>query len=176
LAYEERDVVLASGRTSRFYVDCRRVSFHPEGAVLCGQALYRAWKDSGAAAVAVGGPALGAVPLVTAFAYTAWLAGEAIQPFAVRKEPKTHGAGQQIEGADSLHTGSPVLLLEDVVTSGGSTCRAIAACRAAGLEPSLVLALVDRDEGGRAAIADEGVELRALFVLDDLRARQERPT
>ena len=167
VAYEEKTVVLASGKTSDFYIDCRKASLHPEGLVLCGQALFQAAQDAHIQVDAVGGPALGAIPLVASFVYTAHTSQLPLPGFMVRKEAKTHGSAQRVEGADALVHNAPVLLLEDVVTTGGSTLRAIAACREAGLNPTHVLALVDRLDGGAAAIREANVAFHPLFTRAD---------
>ena len=170
LAYERRQVTLASGRQSDFYIDCRRVSLHAEGMILCGRAFYRAHEESGQAIDAVGGPTLGADPLLCAFTHAAHEAGAPLHAFIVRKEPKGHGTGRMVEGMSNLKPGARVLLLEDVITTGGSTVRTIEACREAGLEVVQVRVLVDRQEGGREAIEATGVPCSALFTRADFTA------
>jgi orotate phosphoribosyltransferase len=167
LAYERRQVTLASGRESDFYIDCRRVSLHAEGMILCGQAFHSAYLESGISIDAVGGPTLGADPLICAFTHAAHAADLPMHAFIVRKEPKGHGTGRMVEGMSNLQTGSRVLLLEDVITTGGSTVRTIEACRETGLEVVQVMVLVDRQEGGREAIESTGVPCSALFTRAD---------
>ncbi len=170
LAYERRKVTLASGRESDFYIDCRRVSLHAEGMVLCGKEFYSVHRESGQAIDAVGGPTLGADPLVCAFTHAAHEADDPMHAFIFRKEPKGHGTGRMVEGMSNLKSGARVLLLEDVITTGGSTVRTIEACREAGIEPVQVRVLVDRLEGGREAIEATGVPCSALFTRDDFTA------
>ncbi len=167
IAFERKRVTLASGKESDFYIDCRKVSLHQEGLVLCGNALYDAYKSSGTPVTAVGGPTLGADPLIASFAYAAYLDQNALPSFIVRKEAKGHGAGKWIEGMSNIPEGSEVLILEDVVTTGGSTVRTIHVCRDHGLRPTTVMALVDRCEGGRQAIEETGVVFSSLFTRHD---------
>lgn len=165
-AFEKRDVVLSSGKRSNFYIDCKQVSLHGEGAFLIGQ-LMRAVIDRVAPeAEAVGGLTLGADPLATAVSVVGFLAGRPLHTFLVRKEPKGHGTDQWLEGMGNLRPGMPVIIVEDVVTTGASTLRAIERARSAGLHVAHVVALVDRQEGGREAVEAE-VPLTALYAQQD---------
>ena len=165
-AYQRRTVTLSSGRTSDFYIDCKQVSLTAEGHFLIGQ-LFRALIDRVAPeAVAVGGLTLGADPLVSATSTISFLAGRPLAGFLVRKEPKGHGTGAWLEGAARLEPGVPVVILEDVVTTGGSTLRAIERARGAELVVAHVVALVDREEGGREAVEAEA-PLVSLFSRRD---------
>jgi orotate phosphoribosyltransferase len=167
IAYEEGEVTLASGRVSDFYMDCRKVSLHAEGLVLCGEALYQQYRALELEIDGVGGPTLGADPLIASFAAAAYHDGAPMHAFIVRKEPKGHGKGKMIEGKSNLPEGARVLLLEDVVTTGGSTVRTILACQEEGLDVRMVFSLVDRSEGGREAIEATGVPFHPLFTRDD---------
>jgi orotate phosphoribosyltransferase len=158
--------VLASGRTSDYYLDCRRTTLHPEGAYLVGQLVLATLERRGWQVGAVGGLTLGADPMATATAVVSWLEGRPLGAFLVRKSSKEHGTRQRIEGVPAAGTG--VALVEDVVTSGGSALEAAAACREAGLRIAGVVALVDREEGGRAALEAEGLEVEALFTAREL--------
>lgn len=160
------DFVLASGRRSNYYLDCRRTTLHPEGAYLVGKLVLDAVDRRGWGATAVGGLTLGADPIATAAAVVSYLDERPIRAFLVRKEAKAHGTGQQIEGAPAA--GAPVVLVEDVITTGGSTLVAKEACAAAGLVVKGVVALVDREEGGRAALEAAGLEVEALFTAKEL--------
>jgi orotate phosphoribosyltransferase len=165
-AFERRSVTLSSGRTSNFYIDCKQVSLTAEGHFLIGQ-LFRAVIDRVAPqAEAVGGLTLGADPLVSATSLMSFLAGRPLHGFLVRKEPKGHGTGQWLEGRARLRAGMQVVILEDVVTTGGSTLRAIERARGAELEVVHVVALVDREEGGREAVEAEA-PLTALCAQRD---------
>ena len=165
-AFERKNVTLSSGRTSNFYIDCKQVSLTAEGHFLIGQ-LFRAVIDRVApGAEAVGGLTLGADPLVSATSLMSFLAGRPLHGFLVRKEPKGHGTGQWLEGRSRLRAGMPVVILEDVVTTGASTLRAIERARGAELEVVHVVALVDREEGGREAVEAEA-PLTSLFAQRD---------
>jgi orotate phosphoribosyltransferase len=173
LAFERRVVTLSSGRTSDFYIDCKRVSLTAEGHFLIGQ-LVRATIDRVApAAEAVGGLTLGADPLVSATSLMSFLAGRPLTGYLVRKEPKGHGTGQWLEGG-GLRPGMAAVILEDVITTGSSTLRAIERSRAAELSVVHVVALVDREEGGREAIAAQA-PVTALFRRRDFVSDESAP-
>jgi orotate phosphoribosyltransferase len=167
LSFERRRVVLASGKESDFYVDCKRTTLTAEGHVLVGRLLLEVVREVRPLVRGVGGLTLGADPIASAIALTSFLAGEPVDAFIVRKEPKGHGTGQWIEGRKTIPDGSRVAVIEDVVTTGGSALKAIERCRAERLEPVACVALVDRLEGGREAIEAAGVPLRALFTRKD---------
>ena len=159
------DFVLASGRRSTLYVDCRLTSMSPEGQLLIGRVGLAALRDTGWAVDAVGGLTLGADPVAYSIAHASALAAEQgegpmVRAFTVRKEPKQHGTGKVIEGP--FARGDRVVVVEDVITTGGSALRAVEAVRAAGGTVIGVLALVDREEGGREAIEATGLPVRAL--------------
>jgi orotate phosphoribosyltransferase len=154
---------LASGKLSRFYLDLKQITFDPEGIYLLGQQMYKFLKPFNPEAV--GGLTLGADPIAYAVCFSSYGEGNPIKPFVVRKEPKGHGMGRQIEGL--VGEGSRVAILEDVVTTGGSALKALKACREAGFEIIGVFAVVDREEGGKENINAEGVELYSLFKLSD---------
>lgn len=165
-AFEEREVLLSSGKRSNFYIDCKQVSLHAEGIFLIGQ-LMRAIIDRVAPeAEAIGGLTLGADPLASAVSLTSFLAARPLHAFVVRKEPKGHGTGQWLEGMGNLRPGMPVVIAEDVVTTGASTLRAIERAREAELRVVHVVALVDRQEGGREAI-EAAAPLTALYGKQD---------
>jgi orotate phosphoribosyltransferase len=167
LSFERRKVVLASGQESDFYVDCKRTALTAEGHVLVGRCLFALLRQIRPLVRGVGGLTLGADPIASAVSLTSFLEGEPVDGFIVRKEPKGHGTGQWIEGRKTIPDGSRVVVLEDVVTTGGSALKAIERCRAERLEPVACLALVDRLEGGREAIEAAGVPLTALFTRKD---------
>jgi orotate phosphoribosyltransferase len=164
-AFQEREVVLSSGLTSNFYIDCKRVSLDAEGALLIGQLFHALIEQLAPTAVAVGGLTMGADPLATATSIVSFQAGHPRAAFLVRKEPKGHGTGQWLESA-GLAPGSPVVILEDVVTTGASTLRAIERARASGLVVLHAIGLVDRLEGGGEAVRAEA-PLTTLFTRRD---------
>ncbi len=185
LSFERRKVVLASGRESDFYIDCKRTALTAEGHVLIGRLLLERVRRLPAPVQGVGGLTLGADPIASAVATASflelerWRTLDHVAPdrtegppatydaFIVRKEPKGHGTGQWIEGRRTLPDGSRVVVIEDVVTTGGSALKAIERCRAEQLAPVACLALVDREEGGRETIEQQGVPLQALFARGD---------
>jgi orotate phosphoribosyltransferase len=167
LSFERRKVTLASGKESDFYIDCKRTALTAEGHVLVGRCLLAEVLAVTPLVRAVGGLTLGADPIASAIALTSFLSGHPVDAFIVRKEPKGHGTGQWIEGRKTIPDGSRVIVLEDVVTTGGSALKAIERCRAERLEVVACLALVDRLEGGGEAIEASGVPLRPLFTRKD---------
>jgi orotate phosphoribosyltransferase len=167
LSFEKRKVILASGRESDFYVDCKRTALTAEGHVLVGRCLFEKVRAVKPLVRGVGGLTLGADPIASAIALTSFLQGDPVDAFIVRKEPKGHGTGQWIEGRKTIPDGSRVVVIEDVVTTGGSALKAIERCRAENLVPVACVALVDRLEGGREAIEAAGVPLDALFTRKD---------
>ncbi len=160
-------VVLSSGKRSSYYVDARQVLLDPEGAALAGALSWEALAPAGPKAV--GGLTLGADPLVCAASAAAWAAGERVTGFFVRKESKTHGLQQWIEGP-FIEEGTPVAVVDDVLTSGGSLAIAIQKARQAGGVVVAALVVIDREEGGRAVIEEllGDAPLHALFTAQEL--------
>jgi orotate phosphoribosyltransferase len=163
-SYERRRVVLTSGKESDFYFDGKQTSLDPEGAYLIGRLFLNRLRSSEPAVEAVGGMTLGGDPLVTAVALTSHLEGHPLPAFIIRKEPKGHGTGQWIEGKKNIVQGARVAILEDVVTTGGTTLKAIERVTQEGFIPVRVIALVDRQEGGAESVAAQGVHFEALFL------------
>ena len=166
-AYRHGQFTLASGRTSDHYVNCKPVSLSGQGlALLAAQMLPLVEAE----AVAVAGLTLGADPLVSGVAQAAALAGRGLDALIVRKEAKGHGTGAWLEGP--LPTaGSRITVLEDVVTTGGSSLKAVHQLREAGYVVERVVTIVDRQEGGLDAMTSAGLELRSLFLLEEVAAR-----
>lgn len=163
------DFTLRSGRKSRFYVDARTTTLSAEGQALIGALGLRALDEAGLAPEAVGGLTMGADPIAYAIAHRSFLDGRPIEAFTVRKEAKGHGVGKQIEG--NLEAGQRVVVIEDTITTGGSALKACAAVEAADAEILAVLALVDREEGGREAIEEAGYRVVSLVRVSELRER-----
>jgi orotate phosphoribosyltransferase len=155
LSYERREVTLASGQKSDFYIDCKQTVLTAEGHFLVGSLMLGLLRERAAGVEAIGGLTMGADPLASAVSTLSYVSGRPLAAFYVRKEPKGHGTGQWIEGIKSLRPGMPVAILEDVVTTGGSALKAIGRAREFGLEVKLILGLVDREEGGREALERE---------------------
>lgn len=141
----------------------------PDGLALIGPLGLQALRSSGWQVNAVGGLTLGADPVSYAIAYASAVAGTPVRAFTVRKEAKAHGTGRLIEGP--FHAGDRVAVVEDVITTGGSALRAVEAVRAAGGVVAGVLALVDREEGGREALEGTGLPVLALTCATEIVAR-----
>lgn len=154
---------LASGKIGSYYLDCRQVTLHPEGANLIGAGLLELMV--GALPEAVGGMAIGADPITGAVITLAGQKNLAIHGFIVRKEAKAHGMGRQVEGP--VQPGMRAIIVEDVVTSGGSALQAVEAATAFGLKVDTIMAVVDRLEGGRETIEGRGLKLHTLFTVRD---------
>jgi len=166
-SYAKKKVVLSSGRESDFYIDCKKTVLTAEGHYLVGRLLLAAIVKQAASAKGVGGLTMGADPLASAVSLVSHLANSPLAAFLVRKEPKGHGTGQWIEGLTSFGSNAPVAIVEDVVTTGASTIKAIERARAEGLDPIAAFALVDRQEGGKEAIEATGVKVFSLFTRED---------
>ena len=166
------DFTLASGAKSNFYIDCRLSALDPEGACLIGDVLHdlivEKARELGVEIDAIGGLTLGADPISLSIAMSSHLKGreKKLQAFVVRKEPKGYGKGKQIEG--NFHEGDTVVAIDDTVTTGGSTLKAIEAIEAAGGKVAFVAVLVDRDEGAREKIAGAGYPMIAAFTKGEL--------
>jgi orotate phosphoribosyltransferase len=168
LSYEEGDFLLASGKKSTFYIDCKETTLNPEGMYLVGHLMYqRVLRMPGIEAV--GGVSIGGDPLVCSTVIASYALRAPIPGFFIRKEPKGHGTNVWIEGGKNLKKGMNVLILEDVVTTGGSSLKAIDVTEREGLNVKGVIALLDRLEGGREAIEGKGYLFNSLFTIDNLR-------
>ncbi len=190
LSYTPGDFTLASGQLSDYYIDCRLTTLHAEGGRLAGIVLLDLIRERCPTAVAIGGLTMGADPLVSNTASaSAWeladynefknLAPEEdhgpaptlLHGFLVRKAEKTHGTGRRIEGF--VQEGAPVVIVDDVCTTGGSTILAIEAARAAGMNVVGVLCLVDREQGGREHIQQalgSAIPFLSVYQARDIRA------
>jgi len=161
------DFTLQSGAKSNFYVDCRQTALHARGATLIGEVLHpllRAQEAGlGIRLDGVGGLTMGADPIALAIAIRSCLAGDErpINAFCVRKEAKAHGMGKQIEGP--FASGHVVAVADDVITTGGSTLKAIEAIEREGGKVAFVVCLVNREEGGQEAIEDRGYPVISAF-------------
>ena len=162
---------LASGRQSTLYIDARMTTMSPEGLRLIGPAGLAALHDAGWAPDSVGGLTLGADPIAYAMSYASAATGQPLRAFTVRKEAKTHGAGKLIEGP--FQPGDRVVVIEDTVTTGNSARTAATAVRAAGGDVIGVLALGDREEGGREALAAEGLKVLSLATASEIVAAMD---
>jgi len=167
LSFERRRVVLASGRESDFFIDCKQAALTAEGHALVGPLMLEAIRALPTRAAAVAGVELGGCPLASAVSYASHVAGAPLDAVYVRKEAKNHGSRRLLEGNGRLAAGAPVAIVEDVITTGGSTLRAVEKLRAAGYAIAGVVALVDRLEGGREALEGAGLAVTALYTRQD---------
>ena len=165
-SFERKRVLLASGKESDFFIDCKETVLTAEGHALAGEVLLEALAAF-APCDAVAGVELGGCPLASAVALTSFGRGAPVDAVYVRKEVKDHGSRRLLEGCGRLPPGARIALVEDVVTTGGSTLKAVATLRKARYEVVGVAALVDRCEGGRQAIENEGIGLVAIFDRGD---------
>jgi orotate phosphoribosyltransferase len=162
---------LASGRTSDLYIDARLTTMSPDGLSLIGPLLLAMLNKAGWTIGAVGGLTLGADPIAYAISYASATSARPLRAFTVRKEAKTHGTGKLIEGPFS--PGDEVAIVEDVITTGGSAIRAIEAVAAARGIIRGVIALVDREEGGREAIEAHGYPVLTFASSSDITSRMK---
>lgn len=158
--------VLASGRRSTFYIDCRPATMSAEGMVLIGRMAWTAIRRAGWRPAVVGGLTMGADPVSYAIAAASFGSDAPVDAFSVRKEAKDHGAGRLIEG--NFKTGNGVVIVEDVITSGDSARRAAEAAEAAGGKVLGIVAVVDREEGGKDALQAGGRAVLALTTVTAL--------
>jgi orotate phosphoribosyltransferase len=157
------EFTLASGKKASYYLDCREVTLDAQGARLVGEGMLDL--IAGDTPALVGGMAIGADPITAAILTLAGTRNIPLRGVMVRKEAKQHGTGKFVEGP--FREGESLVIVEDVVTTGGSSLLAIERCEAVGLKVKRVLAIIDRLEGGREAFAAKGYELTTLFTVKD---------
>ncbi len=168
--FQYGDFTLTSGGKSKFYYNGKLVTLRPSSAALIGEALIDVVLASGAEAV--GGPALGAVPIAMAVGAASLTRGRDLPVFVVRMEQKAHGARDLIaepysdDGNAVMSAGRRVAIVEDTITTGGSVLKAVDAVRAAGCEVALIAVLVERAEGGADALRKQGLDVVSLFRAD----------
>ena len=166
------EFTLASGKTSDLYIDCRVTTMDSRGAILVGElgwdVIHQVIENQGLDVQAIGGMTMGADPVSLAVGMESARRCPAgpLQVFTVRKEPKGHGRGKRIEG--NFQDGNRVIVVDDVITTGGSTLQAIDAIEAEGGRIAFALVLVDREEGGRQAIEARGIPVVPLFTRSSL--------
>jgi orotate phosphoribosyltransferase len=155
---------LVSGRMSNYYFNCKAVTLHPEGMYLIGNIIFDMLQDT--AVKGIGGLTLGADPIADAVAYTSYLKKKPVEAFVVRKTAKAHGTMQWIEG--NIKAGDRVVIVDDVITTGKSTIEAINRSQEAGLDIVRIIALVDRQEGGRESIEALGFRVDAVVTREEV--------
>jgi len=169
--YSEEPVYrLVSGRLSNFYVNCKPTTLHPKGMFLVGYTVFNCVKE--ADIQGIGGLTFGADPVAMAAAFTSYLKKKPLKAFSIRKTRKDHGIVKWLEG--DMQPGEKVVIVEDVVTTGGSTIKAVERARAEGLEVVKVVVLVDREEGGMEAVNEHVDSVEAIVTIGDLMAAYEK--
>ncbi|NLX52510.1 MAG: orotate phosphoribosyltransferase [Deltaproteobacteria bacterium] len=161
---------LASGRQSNYYFNCKPTTLDPEGMNLIGEVIFDMLKD--APVTAAGGLTLGADPIANALAVVSWQKGRPIKSFIVRKDVKDHGTKSAVEG--NVAAGERVVIIDDVITTGGSTIAAIEQVRRAGLTVDRVITLIDREEGGRENILALVAPVQSVFTRTEIMALREK--
>lgn len=166
-SFARREVILASGRQSDWFIDCKQTVLRAEGHALVGERMLEALARLPKPVVAVAGVELGGCPLASAVSLLSWQRGQPLDAIYVRKAAKDHGSRRPVEGDSAVEDGAAVAVLEDVVTTGGSTLAAVERLRARGFEVAGVVAIVDRGEGGAEALAEAGLALVSLYGRSD---------
>ncbi|MDO4571088.1 MAG: orotate phosphoribosyltransferase [Planctomycetia bacterium] len=159
------DFTLASGRKAKYYCDGKQITLHSKGARLVGEGILEILKQEGVCPDAVGGMSIGADPIVASVITMADAQNLELKGFLVRKESKGHGTNKFVEGP--VQSGDSAVILEDVVTTGGSSLLAIERAEAFGLKIKMVVAILDRMEGGREAFEKAGYIFKSLFTIRD---------
>lgn len=168
-SYFERQLTLSSGRSSNYYVDCKRTLYLPRGAFLAGELMLELVLSAGVEQA--GGMAAGALPVTDAVMAAAHRHGAFnLRGFFVRKETKQHGLQQIVEGA--FKPGLKTAVIDDTITTGGSSLQAVAAMREAGGVATAALALVERGEGAVEAFAAAGLKYSWVFTAEEVRAER----
>lgn len=165
-SFERKRVTLASGRESDFFIDCKQTILTAEGHFLVGSLMFDAL-EALPLCEAVAGVELGGCPLASAVSLTSYVKGRPLAAFYVRKEAKDHGSKKLVEGDRALRKDLPVVMLEDVITTGGSTLKAVEKLTNVGARVVGVVALVDRLEGGAEAIRAAGLPVVSICTRRD---------
>lgn len=169
-AYKEGDFTLSSGQPSTYYINCKPVTLHPQGALATGRLLL-SMLPTGTGAVA--GLTLGADPIVSAVSVVSAYENQPIPGLIIRKEAKGHGTQAYIEGP-SLPAGANIVVLEDVVTTGQSAMKAVTRLRDAGYTVNRVISLVDRKQGGGEFYKSQKLEFQAVFNIEEIQQRYQQ--
>ena len=164
-AYFKEKIILSSGKESDYYIDARRVTLSAAGAYLCGRLILDLAKND--KIDAIGGPTLGADPLVGAIGSLSYQAGKPINTFIIRKAPKPHGKQQQVEGP-LLKEGGQVILIDDVATTGKAFLESIDVLSKMNIKTPKAVCIVDRNEGAREALTARGCELASIFDISEI--------
>ncbi len=169
LSYEKREVKLASGRVSDFYVDMKHTLLHPAGIDMVSTYISESLRPMFDQKIqGCGGMTMGADPISTAVSMKSLSWKNPLPAFYIRKEPKGHGTGQWIEGMKNFKKGDSVIILEDVVTSGGSSLKAAERAQEGGLKVLGIFTCVDREEGGREKILEAGFQFFSIATKSEI--------
>jgi len=169
-AYVEGDFTLSSGAKSSYYINCKQVTLNANGALALGRLLFH---QLPANTSAVAGLTLGADPMVSAVSIVSAYEDRAIPALIIRKKPKGHGTKAYIEGP-ALPEGAKLVVLEDVVTTGGSALTAVERLQSAGYEVTQIMALVDREQGGNELYQSQGIKFKALFSIKEVQQQYQQ--
>jgi len=161
---------LASGRKSNYYFNCKPTTLDPEGMNLIGAIIFDMLKDTDV--TAAGGLTLGADPIANALSVISFQKGKPIKSFIVRKDVKDHGTKSAIEG--NVSSGEKIVIIDDVITTGGSTITAIEQARKAGLDIRMVITLIDREEGGKENILQHVEHIKSILTRTEVMELRER--
>lgn len=168
IAYEQKKVILSSGKESDFYVDLRNITLHPEGLYLVSNLMFGLIEENFKDIQAVGGPTLGADPIIAGITYLSFLKNKPLYGFIIRKEPKKHGLSKLIEGDKNLKDVKNVAIVEDVVTTGESSFKAFNAAKDAGFNVVGILAILDRNEGAEEFFKEKNIKFISIFKKEDV--------
>ncbi|MFH1504263.1 MAG: orotate phosphoribosyltransferase [Candidatus Omnitrophota bacterium] len=170
-AFFKKRIKLSSGKISNYYIDVRRVSLSPKGIYLISNLIWRAIKDD--EIDAVGGPTLGADPIVAGIYFLAYKDKKKLKGFLIRKSPKKHGRQKLIEGQE-LKAGDKVIIIDDVATSGSSLIKAIDVLKKEKVRVVRAVTVIDREEGAKQALLKLGCPLTALFTKTDFLVKSSK--
>ena len=166
-SFKKGQITLASGKTSEYYLDCKQTTLHQQGMWLVGDIFLSTLKELTTFPAIAAGVSLGGDPLVCSTVAQALKHGIELKPALVRKENKAYGTGKKVEICNDVDKSLPLFLLEDVVTTGGSSIKAINSLREGGFSPKAVIAIVDREEGGRKNIEELDIDFISIFTAKD---------
>ncbi len=166
LAYEKKKVILSSGKESDFYVDLRNITLHPEGLYLVSSIMFDIIEREFKGVEAVGGPTLGADPIIAGIIYHSYTKHKPLYGFIIRKEPKKHGLSKLIEGDKNLSAIKKVVIVEDVVTTGESSFKAYNAASEAGFQVEGIIAILDRMDGAKEFFKEKNIKFISIFEKD----------
>lgn len=167
-SYEKKEITLSSGLKSNFYVDMKQTMLHARGIYLVSRLMLEKLKSYDGKISGVGGMTMGADPMTSVVSLMSLTWEKPVHAFYIRKEPKGHGTNEWVEGLKNFSKGESVFILEDVVTTGGSSLKAVERAEMAGLKVLGILTCVDRQEGGREKIKEKGLQFLTLVTKQEI--------